>query len=111
MDQFLSGLWTKTKAWASSLWTKINTDVKELWDNNRIFLIIFGALILLVKFRQVIINLLVSNAQSIYSDAQKKDQVLQQQENQANQQANSLQQEAQKLEEVDSVDENWYKKN
>lgn len=94
-----------------ALWDKLNTDVKTLWANNKLFLIIFGVLILIIKFRTVIIDILVSNSKEILEDAKKQDTQLKSEENKANDQANQLVKESKDLSKnKPKIDEDWNKK-
>ncbi|NJO48145.1 MAG: hypothetical protein HC840_00355 [Leptolyngbyaceae cyanobacterium RM2_2_4] len=90
---------------------KFKSPIGTLWDNHKIFLIIFGLAILIYKFREVIIDLLVSSSREAVKDAQKQDQVLRGEEKAANDQANQLRKEAEALsKEKPTVDEFWHKK-
>lgn len=82
-----------------------------LWDNHKWFLIGFGILILIIKFQDVIIDLLVGNSRKLVKDAVATDSKLKEEQDQANNQANKLVAEAQALSENKSkVDEDWHKK-
>ena len=82
-----------------------------LWREYRAFFIVFGILILIVKFREVIISLLLDNAKQTINTAEKKDEQLKTQENQANDAANALRKQADDLSNNQPVvDENWNKK-
>lgn len=91
---------------------KFNLDPKTLWNNHKIFLICFGVLILIVKFRDVLIDILVSSAKSLLKDTKEKDVVLANEEQKAKEDANTLVQKAKEepLKEK-PVDDDWYKKN
>ena len=94
-----------------ALWAKFNQDAKSVWTNNKIFFIIFGVVLLVIKFRNVIIDLLLSSAKQIEADAKKEDSKLASQENQANTEADKLVQQAQEEPaKQPPVDVNWYKK-
>ena len=69
---------------------KLNTDISELWANDKLFLIIFGVLILIVKFRSVLISLIVENGKQIFDAATKKDAQLAASEDQNNKEADKL---------------------
>lgn len=89
---------------------KLKTPIAKLWENNKIFLICFGLLILVIKFQDVIFDFLVKSSKKLVEDSAKKDQELKQEQDQANNQANQLVQEAQDLgNNRPAVDENWYK--
>lgn len=90
---------------------KFKSPISTLWDNHRTFLIIFGIAILIFKFREVIIDLLVSSARKTVSEAKEKDSVLKSEQNQANDQADQLRREAEALsKDKPKVDEDWNKK-
>ena len=93
-----------------NFWSKLNGDIGELWKNNKVFLIVFGVLILVVKFREVIINILVSSARRAMENAKEQDAVLKGNQDSANNAANQLRDDAVKLgENKPPVDENWNK--
>jgi len=99
--------------WLKNQWEKINSDLKTLWNNNRIFLILLIPLILIVKFRRILIDIIVNVSKQQVQDAKNKDAELKNKEDKANAQANNLISEADKLENQEHlpVDVNWYKKN
>lgn len=90
---------------------KFKLDAKTLWDNHKLFLIFFGALILIVKFRDVLIDILVSSSKKLLQDTKDKDKVLVNEENKAKDDAAALVQKAkdEPLKEK-PVDDDWYKK-
>jgi hypothetical protein len=73
-----------------AFWAKLNTDVSELWNNSKIFVVIFGIIIVILKFRNVFMDLIVANAKDIFKDASQQGSELQDQENQNNQEADQL---------------------
>ena len=90
---------------------KFTSPLGTLWDNHKVFLIIFGVFILVWKFREVIIDLLVSSSREAVKDAQKQDQALRGEEKAANDQADQLRKEAEALsKDKPTVDEDWHKK-
>ncbi len=90
---------------------KFKAPIGTLWDNHKIFLIIFGIAILVYKFREVIIDLLVSSSREAVKEAQKQDQTLRGEEKAANDQANQLRKEAADLSTNKPViGEDWNKK-
>lgn len=94
-----------------AFWAKINTDLQELWAKDKLFVAIFGMLILIVKFRNIAIDLLVSNGKQIANDAQKKDETLAAQENQDKAAADKLEEQAKEEPSKETtVDSDWYKK-
>lgn len=90
---------------------KFNLPFSTLWDQYKGFLIVFGILILIFKFREVIIDLLVSGAHKTVSDATKQDQILRDEEKLANYQANEfIKKAADAATNKPAVDEDWNKK-
>ena len=93
-----------------AIWAKTNSDVKELWNKDKVFLFVFGFLILVVKFRDFLINQLVSGGKKVEDKSQKQSDVLATQENQDSQQASQLVQQAQDLPQTEKpVDDDWNK--
>lgn len=90
---------------------KFNLPFSTLWAQYKVFFILCGVLVLIFKFREVIIDLLVSSSRKTVQDAVKQDQVLRGEEKQANDQANQLRKEASDLAANKPViDEDWNKK-
>lgn len=91
---------------------KLKMDPKTLWNDHKVFLICFGALILIVKFRDVLIDILVASAKSLLKDTKAKDAVLANEEQKAKDDADALVRKAKEepLKEQ-PVDDDWYKKN
>lgn len=89
-------MWEKIKA----LWAKLG--------DTKIVLVIIGVITLIVKFRSIIIDLLVKDSKKTLDDATKKDDQLKAEETQANQQADALVKKAAEEGKTDApVDENW----
>jgi len=87
---------------------KINAPLNVLWNQYRLFFIGFGILILVVRFKDVIIDLLVANSKKTFDNAVKQDTILRNQETQYNNQANQLRNEANQLSEnKPTVGEDW----
>jgi hypothetical protein len=94
-----------------AFWAKLNSDVKALWADDKVFLILFGIVIFIVKFRNLLIDLLVSNANNTVTKADKKDASLAATESKDNAQADQLVQQAkEETAKEQPVDVNWYKK-
>jgi hypothetical protein len=94
-----------------ALWAKLNADISEVWKDDKVFVFIFGAIMLVIKFRNILMDLIVSNSQSIFKSAQKESSVDQQQENKDNAAATKLEQDAQKLSSSETpVTDDWNKK-
>lgn len=100
MDDKLKALWEKIKQMAISLWT-----------NSKSLIIISAILIFIIKFRDLLISLIISDSKKLEADAKKKDADLSKQENQANDEANKLVDKAkQESLEKPPVNDDWYKK-
>ena len=90
---------------------KFNLPFSTLWAQYKGFLIGFGILILIFKFREVIIDILVGSAHNTVQDATKQDQVLRGEEKAANDQANELRKQASDVAvNKPVIDEDWNKK-
>jgi hypothetical protein len=110
MDEKLKNAWAWLRYKASGLWSLAQKDVGSIWSENKVFFFLFGAVILVIKFRDVLINLLVSSGKAEVKSDEKKDQKLAKEADDANKQADALVQQAQKLEEDKKpVAEDWYK--
>lgn len=95
-----------------AFWAKVTGDAAELWEKDKIFFIIFGVLIAIAKFRDVLIQLIVGAAKHTVEETEKKSTELQDDQNKANNQANDLIKDAEKkaADANAPVDEDWYKK-
>lgn len=90
---------------------KFNLPFSTLWAQYKIFFIVFGVLLLIVKFREVIIDILVSSAHNTVDEARKQDASLKADENKANTQADDLRKQAEDLaKNKPRVGEEWNKK-
>lgn len=101
---------TQTTFW-SKVWAKIDQDVKVIWQKDKLFFIAFFALIVVVKFRQGLINILIGSAKWIFDRTQEKDAKLQAEIKENNDKADKLVAEANSLpaQEKPVVDVDWYK--
>lgn len=94
-----------------SIQDKLKLDAKTLWNEHKLFFIIFGALVLLVKFRDIAIDLLVSGGKKELTQAHQQDAGLAAQESAANTAANQLIQQAQQEPAKEgAVNDDWNKK-
>ncbi|HXN74905.1 MAG TPA: hypothetical protein VN855_00250 [Candidatus Acidoferrum sp.] len=94
-----------------AFWAKINSDVADLWQKDKAFVLLFGVLILIVKFREILISLIVANSKHLFDKAQKESDALQTQENTDNATAEKLEEDAKKLSDSNTpVDDNWNRK-
>lgn len=80
-----------------ALWDKLNQDWKDIWNQDKAFFFLFGIVILFIKFRDIIISLMLSSAKREFDTAQKQDIVLSKQENKAKIESEVLVQQAQDL--------------
>jgi hypothetical protein len=101
----------KIKAALNTIWATLNADIKSLWNNNKIFVIAFGVLIVLAKGTSWLINFYVNLSKAEVDNATKQDAALKSQEDAANSQANALVNQANNLPSQNKpVDANWDKK-
>lgn len=105
-------LFEKGKAVLKRLKELAEKDIAVLWNNYRKELIILGALILTIKFRDMVTSFLVSGAQRVFDNATKKDASEKLKEDKYNNQANDLVKQTDDLakKEVPVKDVDWYKK-
>lgn len=90
---------------------KVKNLFSSLWNSNKLYFYLIGTVLIIIKFRELLINMLVSSSKVIFSSSQKKDDLLSSQEKTDNKEADRLVEEASKLpSEEKPVDENWYKK-
>lgn len=91
--------------------TKASQDAKDIWNQDKAFFFLAGALILTIKFRQILINIIIGNAKDLFNSAQKQDAKDQNLENKANAQADQLVQDAQQAPAQEQpVNTDWNKK-
>jgi hypothetical protein len=89
---------------------KLEQDLKDIWNTDKVFFVTFGFLILVVKFRDILIGLLVNNSKNVLQTSQDKDKTLSAQEAQANEDANTLVQKAKDEPSQETpVTDDWYK--
>lgn len=85
--------------------------VKDFWNTYRVYIVGFTGFFLFIKFRDVLIDLLVNSGKRIMDDTKKQDEQLAKEENDAKAKAAALQAQAQKeLEPKEPVGDDWYKK-
>lgn len=100
-----------TDANVKTFWQKITGDVTYLWENDKIFLIVFGVLILAAKFSNLIIDFLAFQSKKEVDSTIKQDSALKAQEDAAKSAANALVKKANDLPAQQTpVDDNWDKK-
>jgi len=111
MKQKLLAIWASIKASAQGFWTKVTSDVNDLWEKDKGFVIAFGLIILAVKFREILINLIVSSGKALFQSAEKQNTDLDNQENNDNTTADNLVKKANQLPNDEKpVDPNWNQK-
>ena len=86
-------------------------DAATLWSDHKLFFIIFGLLVLIVKFREILIDILVKSTKDTMNDATKKDDKLKTEEDQAKAAADKLVEDAKNEPSKEKpVDDDWFKK-
>jgi hypothetical protein len=111
MDSYIKAFAVKLLGYLKSFWALLKTDITELWEDNKIFVLVFGAIMLAIKFHTVLMNLIIAGEKSVFNSAQQQSNNLENQENQDNQQANQLQQQAQDLpNNQPPVGDDWFTK-
>lgn len=91
-------------------WAKLNSSFSDLWANNKLFLLVFGVLIVIVKFRQVLIGIIVAGSKRLLESTANKDSRLAMEEEEAKRKADELVKKAQEEPNQEKpVDENWHK--
>lgn len=104
-------MFEKLKASLATLWAKLHTDVADLWQRDKAFLVAFGVIILVIKFREIAIDFLVSGGKKVFDKAQAQSDALQKQENNDNASADKLVEEAKTLtDSKTTVKDDWYEK-
>ena len=99
----------KIKAWLSDFNAKLKMDLADIWNKDKAFLFIFGLLILIVKFKDLWIDLLLNSSKKVENKANQEDGSLASKENQAEQESDDL---VKKSEETKDqpVNDDWYEK-
>lgn len=110
MSTWLQAFWAKVKVYLAAFWTKVNSELSDLWEKDKNFVLLFGVIILGVKFRQILISLIVSSSKALFDKAESKSNALDQKEQNDNSDAEKFVQEAKELPNSEKpVDDNWYK--
>lgn len=109
MKDKLKAFWAKIQPILSTIGTKIHADIADLWEKDKAFLVIFGVIILSVKFRQIMISLLVSGGKLLFAKSQQTSETLEKQEANYNSSADKLVEQAKETVQSDtSVGDDWY---
>lgn len=84
--------------------------IKKLWENNKIAFFLLIPIVLLVFFRNVIIDILLKDSRRIANETENKDKELLEDITKANAQANQIRDDANKLSEnKEPIGEDWHK--
>jgi len=106
LKSLVSGL----KSFVANFKAKASKDLSELWKDYKGFLIVFGALILTLKFRELLVSFLLNSSKRFFQGAQKKSASLDLKENKDDAQSNALVEQAQDLPKTEQpVTVDWYK--
>jgi len=98
-------------AWLKAFWVKLNTSAADLWKNDKLFLILFGVIILVFKFRSLLVDLIVSDSEAVFKKAQQTSDELTKNETKNNQAADELIAHAEKLNSSQgNVTDDWNQK-
>jgi hypothetical protein len=99
------------KSALSLFWTRLQADLKFMWANDRVFLFIFGVLIVIAKGSSIMIGLLAAKSKAEVTVASKESAVLKAQEDADNAKADALVKQANDLpSQQKPVADDWYKK-
>lgn len=109
--QTLKDIWQKLKELCLKVLELSKQDILSIWNNTKFFLIPLIILGLIVKFRDIIISVLVSSSKKVFKNAQDKNKTLQTKEDNNNKKADDLVKQANGLTSQEGpVAEDWYKK-
>ncbi len=87
---------------------KLSSGIGYLWKNDKIFLIVFGVLIILAKITSLFMDLLATSSRKDVEKTQAQDSVLKAKEDSYKSQADSLQKDAENLANTKTnVKEDW----
>ena len=94
------------------LWAKVKQQITDLWDKDKGIFLLIAIAAIAVKFRDLLIDILINSGKRVKENADKKDSKLANQENQANAQAEELIKKAsEEGQNQPPVGDDWYKKN
>lgn len=95
-----------------AIWAKVKEQVAGIWDKDKGIFFLVALVALIVKFRDLIIDILVNSAKRVKENADKKDEKLAAEEIDLKKQADQAVQDAQnEPSKQQPVDDDWYKKN
>jgi hypothetical protein len=95
----------------AAFWAKVKQQIVDLWDKDKGIFLLIAIAAIVVKFRDIMIDLLINSAKRVDKNAQKQDSKLADQEAQLKQQADAaVQQAADEPQKEEPVTDDWYKK-
>jgi hypothetical protein len=80
-----------------ALWTRLKSNASDLWAGGRWFVAVLGVIVVVLKFKDLLVDFLVDGAKSIFNNTTKQTNDLNNQENQNNESADQLVDDAKKL--------------
>ena len=93
-----------------ALWASIKAQIIDIWNRSKIFIISFFSLLLIAKFRNIMLDWLISNSKKIDTNAHKEDTKAAETESKDSQKADALVAQAKALPATETpVTEDWYK--
>jgi hypothetical protein len=91
-----------------TFWQRLKQDFLILWSKDRLFLIVFGVLIIAAKFSGALMDLIAKKSRKDVEQAKEQDAALKAKEDSAKSQAQALIDDADKIgNNLPPVDENW----
>lgn len=94
----------------SSFKDKLNSPLSTLWSENKMFFVVFIVIILIYKFQDVIIDVLVENSKSILNKTRNESASLKEASDLLNSKSNQLINESNELlNKKSKIDEDWHK--
>ena len=104
-------MFAKIQAWLQAFKAKASQDWKDIWNSDKAFFFLAGAIVLIIKFREVLISLLLSSTKHISDESKAEDATLAKKEDTANTQADALVKQADQLPTQEPpVDPDWSNK-
>ena len=95
---------------APSLWQRLKGQVTDLWDRDKGIFLLIAVAAVIVKFRDIFLDMLINSAKRVDTNAKKEDAGLATQEDQAKQAADAaVAQAAADAPKDGTVTDDWYK--
>jgi hypothetical protein len=95
----------------AALWAKVKQQVTDLWDKDKGIFLLIAIAAFIVKFRDIIIDLMINSAKRVDKNAHTQDTKLADQETDLKQQADAAVQQAQQDAPKDGpISDDWNKK-